>query len=156
MALIKSIMKTNLHVARPWDSVLTVSKKMSENNEGAILVVDNDRVVGIFSERDLLRRVIAQEKNPLHVNVDEVMTEKPATVNADTHVKDCVQLIKDRGIRHLPVEDNDGKLVGIISTRDFLQFIVDGLEHLIDEADFKAKMEEGEDPYDHIGGGYSQ
>ncbi len=155
MAVIKSIMKTDLHVANIGEDIATVSEKMGSLNEGAVLVFDQNRLAGIFSERDLLRKVISKGMNPASVKVEDVMTRNPITVTTETHVRDCVRLVREKGFRHLPVVDDKGTPVGIISTRDFLQFIVDALENLIDEADYKDQLEQGADPYELIGGSYT-
>jgi len=156
MAVIKSIMKTDLHVANVGEDVAKVSGKMGAQNEGAVLVLDQGRLAGIFSERDLLTKVISKGLNPASVKVEAVMTRNPITVTTDTHIRDCIRLVREKGFRHLPVVDGKGTAVGIISTRDFLQFIVDALENLIDEADYKDQLEQGVDPYDLIGGSYSR
>jgi CBS domain-containing protein len=156
MAIIKSIMKTDLHVANFGDSIATVSEKMGAHNEGAILVYNKGKLAGIFSERDLLKRVISRQKDPASVKIEDVMTKDPITVKAGTHIRDCVKLVREKGFRHLPVVDENDVPIGIISTRDFLQYIVDALETLIDEADYKDKIEQGVDPYEFIGGSYNQ
>jgi len=148
-------MKTDLHVANIGEDIATVSEKMGSLNEGAVLVFDQNRLAGIFSERDLLRKVISKGMNPASVKVEDVMTRNPITVTTETHVRDCVRLVREKGFRHLPVVDDKGTPVGIISTRDFLQFIVDALENLIDEADYKDQLEQGADPYELIGGSYT-
>jgi CBS domain-containing protein len=156
MAVIKSIMKTDLHVASIGEDVAKVSEKMGAQNEGAILVFDQGRLAGIFSERDLLVKVVSKGINPASVKVGDVMTRDPFTVTTDTHIRDCIRLVREKGFRHLPVVDGKGTPVGIISTRDFLQFIVDALENLIDEAEYKDQLEQGVDPYELIGGSYAR
>jgi CBS domain-containing protein len=83
------------------------------------------------------------------------MTKDPITVGPETHVRECAELISERGFRHLPVV-HDGKPIGVLSVRDFQQYIVSGLETLIDQTRYREALAEGQDPYDHLGGGYSK
>jgi CBS domain-containing protein len=157
MALIDGIMKTELVTAGPNDSVRDVAAQMDRNGAGAVLVVegagDDSKLLGLFSERDLLQRVVVPGLDPDATGVGSVMTCDPITVGPDTHVRECAELIRDRGFRHVPVL-RGGRPVGILSSRDFQDHIVKGLEALVDNDEYRDAIADGRDPYDHIGGGY--
>ncbi|MGK0289559.1 MAG: CBS domain-containing protein [bacterium] len=149
-------MKKNLTVASSSESVADVVKKMSKHNQGAILVVDNDKLCGIFSERDLLNKVVAVGKDPVATKVSEVATTDIVSVDQNMHVKKCAEIIREKGFRHIPVVDEAGKAIGIISSRDFFQYLTSGLESFIDKEIYKQELEDGLDPYDHVGAGYEE
>ncbi len=99
-------------------------KLMADKNVGAVLVIDKGKVVGILSERDCLRRLDLQGRNSRETKVGEIMTTKVFYVDADRSIEECVAIMIDKNIRHLPVYDG-GKLIGIISARDALKELVD-------------------------------
>ncbi len=92
---------------------------MLEKNVGALPVMENDRLVGVLSERDLVRRILMQGRDWSATKVAEVMTPDPLTVSSTEELHECMLLMKRHGFRHLPVVD-DGKLVGFLSLRDLL------------------------------------
>jgi len=100
-------------------TVLEAVRAMVERNIGAVPVVHNGRLVGIFSERDLMKRVVAEGCDPRRTCLAEVMTEDPLTVNTTEELENCLALMRRHGFRHLPV-CHDGQLVGIVSLRDIL------------------------------------
>ena len=108
-----------VHV-EPGDRVRNVARKMSDNNIGAVAVLDEGKLVGLFTERDLMKRVVADGKNPDDTNVSDVMTTEIAVAAPADSLKACVEKMHSLGCRHLPVVD-EGKLVGMISLRDLLQ-----------------------------------
>jgi CBS domain-containing protein len=105
---------------------------MSENNIGAIIIVDNnDFPIGIFSERDYARKIILKGKSSKDTLLDEVMTKELITVTKDSKIDQCMKIMNEKGIRHLPVLENK-KIVGIISIRDVLKFMMKEQKELID------------------------
>lgn len=99
--------------------VRDATRDMDARNVGAVLVTDAaQRLVGIFTERDLLRRVVAQGRDPNTTPVMEVMTRNPDTVGSRHFAVDALRLMREGGYRHLPVVDGD-RIVGILSQRDF-------------------------------------
>ncbi|MFQ5844088.1 MAG: CBS domain-containing protein, partial [Planctomycetota bacterium] len=84
------------------------------SRSGAVPVVDSGQLIGIFSERDLLRRVVGQGRDPAKVQLRDVMTPDPVTVRLGTRMTDAVELIAARKISELPVVDTEGKPVGLI------------------------------------------
>jgi CBS domain-containing protein len=92
---------------------------MSERQVGAVLVTRDGALEGIFTERDLLHRVVAPGRDPNGTHLVEVMTKNPDTIEADDYAIQALSRMSERGYRHLPVLDQ-GRLVGIVSRRDFL------------------------------------
>ena len=104
---------------------------MSENNIGAIIIVDNnDFPIGIFSERDYARKIILKGKSSKDTLLDEVMTKKLITVTRDYKIDQCMEIMTEKRIRHLPVLENK-KIVGIISIRDVLKIMIEEQKELI-------------------------
>ena len=100
-------------------SVLEVVHYMVEHNVGAVPVLREGELVGVFSERDLMKRVVAGGRSPGSTRVSEVMTPRPHSVTADETIENCMFLMREHGFRHLPVVE--GKLLkGFLSLRDLL------------------------------------
>jgi CBS domain-containing protein len=97
-------------------SVLEAARRMAKRNYGAVLVVDGEALVGIFTERDLTFRVVARKLDPAHTPVAEVMTPEPRTIGAHESFGKAMLVMYEGGFRHLPVID-DGKVVGLVSSR---------------------------------------
>jgi CBS domain-containing protein len=155
MAIIGSLMKTHMITASPDSTVAEAARSIAQNEVGAVLVVRGGVLEGILSERDVVTGVVAEGKNPAVTKVSEVATGDVVSVDVATHVRKCAELLRSKGVRHLPVTDN-GKPVGILSSRDFLGYVVEGLEGLVDKARYEQALGEGEDPYDHLGGSYGK
>lgn len=153
MAVIGSLMKTHMVTVSPSATVEEAARSMAENEIGAVLVVEGGTLRGILSERDVVLRVVAEGKAPRETTVAEVATTDLVTVDVGAHVRECARLLRDKPIRHLPVTQ-DGKPVGILSSRDFQAYVVEGLERIIDQARYQEALDEGYDPYDHLGGSY--
>ncbi|MFH1108483.1 MAG: CBS domain-containing protein [Planctomycetota bacterium] len=100
-------------------TVLDAAKTMNQRRIGAVVVTDGDRVVGIFTERDILNRIVAAGKDPKTTRVEEVMTSPMACCQRDTRLTECRAVMTQKRIRHLPVVE-DGKLFGIISAGDIV------------------------------------
>jgi CBS domain-containing protein len=121
----------------PDSTVYYALEYMFEMNVGALLVIDEGQFAGIFTERDYARKVILKGKASRETLVKEIMSEHPVTVTPDDTVEDCMKLMTQKYIRHLPVME-DGKLVGLLSIGDIVKyiieeqkFIIDNLEHYI-------------------------
>ncbi len=113
----------SIWVTGPKASVFEALQLMAEKNVGALLVVESQNLMGIFSERDYARKVILKGKFSRDTAVREVMTEKVITVSPDRTVDDCMLLMTNKHIRHLPVMEN-GQLIGIISIGDVVKEII--------------------------------
>ena len=105
---------------------------MSEKNIGAIIIIDNnDFPIGIFSERDYARKVILKGRNSKDTLLDEVMTKELITVTRDYKIDQCMEIMTEKRIRHLPVLENK-KIVDIISIGDVLKIMIKEQKELID------------------------
>ena len=113
-------------------SVMQALILMSEKNIGAIIIVDNnDFPIGIFSERDYARKIILKGKSSKDTLLDEVMTKELITVTRDYKIDQCMEVMNEKRIRHLPVLENK-KIVGIISIGDVLKIMIKEQKELID------------------------
>lgn len=101
------------------DIVMNVVRYMVERHIGAVAVISKGKLAGIFSERDLMRRVVAEGRDPKSLKVGEVMTRDPLTVRPDDSLDFAMDLMKQHGFRHLPVCVGD-EISGLISMRDLL------------------------------------
>ncbi len=99
-------------------TVLEATQKMNRHRIGSLMVTEGDRVIGILSERDILTRVVAEEKNPRQVKVGDAMTSDVVVVTPDTTIEDASSIMQSRRVRHLPVCDAEGRLLGLISIGD--------------------------------------
>ena len=111
-----------IHTVPPHATVFEAVQKMVEARIGAVLVVDEGKLVGIFSERDVLVRVVSLRRDPLTTPVAHVMTIDPITIDAGTPVEDVLDQHSGKEFRHLPVLD-EGHLVGMVSVRDLLRWV---------------------------------
>jgi len=155
MARTNEWMVTNMVTATPSETVAEIARRMSARKVGAVLVVKDGDLWGLFSERDLLTRVVAQDRDPKATAVGEVATRNVVTIDADAPLRTVLQVFKENRFRHLPAV-RDGKPVGIVSTRDFLEFLVQSCERCIDDVTYNRRLAEGIDPYDHPGGSYDR
>lgn len=121
----------------PDSTVFEALQLMAEKEIGALVVLENERPVGIFSERDYARQIILKGKASKDTPVREVMSSKVMYVRPEQTVEDCMALMTDKRIRHLPVLEND-RLAGIVSIGDVVkavisekQFLIEQLEHYI-------------------------
>ncbi|WKZ38887.1 MAG: CBS domain-containing protein [Anaerolineales bacterium] len=105
---------------------------MDKHNTGALMVVSNGKVEGILSERDCVRRVDLAGKNSKGTKVSEIMTSKVVYVEAGQELEECMALMIDKNIRHLPVYDGK-ELLGLLSVRDVLKEVVDVQKFMISQ-----------------------
>ena len=111
----------------PTVTVRDAAEIMAERHIGALLVGDGDKMIGIFTERDVLTRVVARGLDPDITVLESVMTKNPDTVLPDEMALDALARMRAKGYRHLPVV-KDGKLVGIVSIRDLYSAVTTELE----------------------------
>lgn len=131
--LIRDLLKNQVMVAAEiHQSVLEVARMMVEHNIGAVPVLRDEQLVGIFSERDLMSRVVVQGKDPAHISVREVMTEDPLTLQPTDDLQTCMTLMRRHGFRHLPICE-ERVLKGVVSLRDILL-------HDLNEKDDEVRM----------------
>lgn len=110
----------------PRATVLDAALLMNEHKIGALVVIDQQEIVGIFTERDVLRRVVAERRDPADVIIADVMTQDVVCCASDTDIDDARSIFMQRRIRHLPVVSERGRLQGIISIGDLNAWQLDG------------------------------
>lgn len=108
-------------------TVSKASKEMARKNIGAVPVVDHGQLVGILSERDVMKRVVAEGLDPEKTQVSAVMTKNPKTAHPDDWITSAIAEMVHGGFRHLPIVDKHGKLTGFLSQRDFMSTTLTGL-----------------------------
>ena len=107
----------------PEMTVYDAVERLAHYDAGALLVMDGDRLVGVFSERDYTRKVTLRGRNSRETRVSDIMTGEVITVGAATRTSECMALMSSRKIRHLPVVDGD-RVLGMISIRDIMNDII--------------------------------
>jgi len=117
--------------AGPDATIAKTVALMAEENVGAIAVVEEDRVIGIFTERDLLRRVVVEGQDPATIPLSDVMSSPVHTVNDETSLSDAARLMRIHHMRYLPVLDEGGKYVGMLALRHVHNEIMRGLERRV-------------------------
>lgn len=129
--LLKSKDKNILSV-EPKATVFEALQIMSENNVGALLVIHNGKLVGIFSERDYARKIILKGKQSKDTSVSELMTKDVLYINPQSTIQDCMVLMSAKHIRHMPVLEDD-KLIGIVTIGDIVKQIISDQKTTIQE-----------------------
>lgn len=121
-----------VHTVNPDFTVYQCLKLMDEKNIGAVVVIENDSITGLFSERDYARKVVLKGKSSKETLVNEVMAASPIlTVTEDEDIRQCMNIMTNQFVRHLPVL-KDNRLTGIISIGDVVRNIIDEQEFIID------------------------
>lgn len=123
LLLVKDLMKSDFFTIFDNENINTAAKIMAENNIGVIPVINktNNHLVGIITDRDIVKNCIATDKSPQKTKVSECMTNNPIKIVADATTQDAVKLMSSFGTRRLPVVENE-KLIGIISISDIAKF----------------------------------
>lgn len=121
-----------VYTVSPDETVFRALEVMAEHDVGALVVVDDGTVVGVFSERDYARKVILLGRGSRDLEVRVVMTGQVVTVGPEQTVVDCMRLMTDHRVRHLPVLE-DGRLAGIVSIGDVVKAVMSEQEFLIEQ-----------------------
>lgn len=108
---------------QPGNTVFEALQKMAEKDVGAVIVVENDVLVGMFTERDYARKIILHGYTSKETKVGDFMTKEVYNVHPDTNIHDCMTIMTQKRIRHLPVVDQQ-KIIGIISIGDVVNYII--------------------------------
>jgi len=135
MYTVKNILEEKGHevwTVSPEVKVITALELMREKSVGALVVIFDDKIVGILSERDYARKVILRGKSSIETPVKEIMTFQVHNVGLDTPAEECMALMSQKRVRHLPVLDG-GKLVGIVSIGDVVKSIISKHSNTIDQ-----------------------
>jgi CBS domain-containing protein len=131
-ALLTQRRNAGLWHTSPDATVFDALHVLAKHEVGALVVMEGDRLAGVFSERDYTRKVALLGKNSKAMQVAEIMTAHVITVTPDTPTHDCMALMSQKRIRHLPVVDN-GKVVGMLSIRDLMDDIIADHEKTIEQ-----------------------
>jgi len=113
-----------VHAVAPQAAVIDAIRLMAEKGIGAVLVMDGARLAGILSERDYARKIVLRDRSSRDTAVAAIMTDTVVTVSPAASVEDCLQLVTERRIRHLPVVD-EGRVVGVISIGDLVKAVIE-------------------------------
>jgi len=134
MKLVADLLKKNtnhdVYAVAPHDTVFDAITLLANKGVGAIVVLDNDKLVGIFSERDYTRKIAIHGKNSRETLVSSIMTSPVLYVTLEHRSRQCMALMSEKNIRHLPVM-NEGKVVGMLSIRDLMNDIIEDHEFTI-------------------------
>ena len=135
--ILKSKPEQTVVTVTPATPVFDAVKLMAEKNIGALLVLEDQKIVGIITERDYARKIVLMGRSSKETPVREIMTFPVMYVRPDQNNEECMALMTDNRVRHLPVVD-EGKLIGLVSIGDLVKdiiseqrFIIDQLEHYI-------------------------
>ena len=118
--LVREAMTTNVKTVRPFSTVKDVVQKMNKFGIGSVVVVEEDRPVGIITERDIMRSIAGQFFDPSVVKAKDIMSTQLVTISGDVSVEEAARLMANRKIKKLPVVE-DEKLVGIVTSMDVLR-----------------------------------
>ena len=122
-----------IHAVTPQAAVIDAIRLMAEKGIGAVLVMDGAQLAGILSERDYARKIVLRDRSSRDTPVADIMTAKVVTVSPSSTVEQCLQLVTERRIRHLPVVE-DGAVMGVISIGDLVKAVIEQqrqeLDHL--------------------------
>jgi CBS domain-containing protein len=140
MGTVKNLLQKKggiIHSVSPNSCVYDALEVLESKNLGALVVVEEGKLIGIFTERDYARKVVLKGRSSKETFIRDIMTDRPIFVTPDNTIDDCMQIMTDKSIRHLPVIES-GRLVGIISIGDLVKFvieeknfIIENLEHYI-------------------------
>jgi len=130
--LLKSKPARPMVTVKPEDTVLEAIKILAREDIGAAVVVSGDRLVGIFSERDYTRKIVLKGRSSESTRVEEIMTANVVCVSPRAKTRDCMALMSEKNIRHLPVVE-EGRVVGMVSIRDIVTDIIADQEFTISQ-----------------------
>lgn len=117
-----------VYFVRTGQTIQEAADYMGKRNIGAVVVLEADRLAGIFSERDLMKRVVMQGLDPAKTKVEDVMTRELVSADADETYENCLRKMKQLNVRHLPIV-RAGELLGLVSLRDLLMVDLDEKDH---------------------------
>ena len=135
MAIVHQILKGKgkaIEVASvsPDNMVINALRVMAGRNIGTVVVMENNKLVGIFSERDYARKVILNGKSSTDTSIRDVMTSNVYTIKTNTTIDECMSIMSEKNFRHLPVVEDD-KVVGMISIGDLVRYIIEDQKNTI-------------------------
>jgi CBS domain-containing protein len=136
MGKVSDILKSKSHAGsifsvEPNTIVYKAIELMAEKNIGGLLITENSKLVGIFTERDYARKLILKGRSSKDTVIGDLMTKNPFTVSSDASIEECMQIMSDKRFRHLPIVDND-ELTGIISIGDVVRYVIEEQRSIIE------------------------
>lgn len=135
MKTVKNILQNKsiaIYSVTPSTSVLDALQVMMDKNISALLIMENSELKGIFTERDYARKIILQGKSSRETLIEEVMTAELSIINLSSTVDECMQIMTNKHIRHLPIVE-DGKVAGMISIGDLVKFVIEDQKQTIEQ-----------------------
>lgn len=124
---------TAIYSVSPSTSVLEALQVMMDKNISALLVMEDEVLKGIFTERDYARKIILQGKSSKETVISDVMTVHLETVFFNSTIDHCMQIMTNKHIRHLPIVEEDGKVKGMISIGDLVKFVIEDQKQTIEQ-----------------------
>ena len=118
---VRDIMNNNPVIINKKASVLDATKEMKSEKVGSIVIVEEGRPIGILTESDILRKIVAEERNPAKISVEEIMSYPPVTITPEMSISEAVKTMGKKNIRRLPVVESQ-KIVGMVTEKDIMQF----------------------------------
>ncbi|ADT83975.1 CBS domain-containing protein [Thermococcus barophilus] len=116
---VEQVLKRKAVVVKPEDTVDKVAKILAKNKVSSAVIVENDEIIGIVTDRDILDKIVAKGKNPKHIKVREIMTKNPVRIEYDYDIQDAIELMMDKGVRRILVTKL-GKPIGFVTAADLL------------------------------------
>ena len=135
MKTLKDVLATKgtaVYSVAPSDTVYDVMRLMNDKGVGALLVMNGNEVAGIVSERDVARKITLEEKPAKETRVEQIMTARISIARPDLTVQECMAVMTDQRIRHLPVLDDD-RVIGVVSIGDLVKAVIDDQKFTIEQ-----------------------
>ena len=135
MKTVKNILQNkscSIYSVSPTTSVLDALQLMMDKNISALLVMEGSHLKGIFTERDYARKIILLGKSSVTTLIEDVMTSDLEIINMNSSIEDCMQIMTNKHIRHLPIVE-DGKVAGMISIGDLVKFVIEDQKQTIEQ-----------------------
>ncbi|HQQ71446.1 MAG TPA: CBS domain-containing protein [Alicycliphilus sp.] len=130
--IIKSKPEGKVHSVKPTDTVLSALKLMADQRIGAVMVMEGDRIAGIFTERDYARKVVLLGRASIDTPISEVMTSAVRFVHPNNSAEQCMALMTENRLRHLPVVEGE-RVVGLVSIGDLVKSVISAQQFIITE-----------------------
>ncbi len=127
---LKPLMTKELTSLPSTATALDAAKYMTDMNVGSVIVVDDDKPSGILTDRDIVTKVLSQDKDPKTTKIRDIMTSPAVTISEDRDIIDVTRLMSERGIRRFPVVDANGKIIGVITLDDVLVFLGQEMQNI--------------------------
>ena len=127
---LKPLMTKELTSLPSTATALDAAKYMTDMNVGSVIVVDDDKPSGILTDRDIVTKVLSQDKDPKTTKIRDIMTSPAVTISEDRYIIDVTRLMSERGIRRFPVVDANGKIIGVITLDDVLVFLGQEMQNI--------------------------